>query len=70
MPRTKEKGKTGKKHNLSKDSKPSQTAPDQTKPWYFRKPTVTGRAMYAFQADKKNKEMSEGAKTEQNAIGS
>ena len=27
----------------------------QTEPWYFRKPTVAGRAMYAFQENKTDK---------------
>jgi hypothetical protein len=29
--------------------------PTQTEPWYFREPTVAGRAMYAFQENKTDK---------------
>jgi hypothetical protein len=45
IPRTEEKRKTGEKQqNCPK--------PTQTEPWYFREPTVAGRAKYAFQENK------------------
>lgn len=45
---------------------PSQTEPDRTEPWYFRKATVTGHTMYAFQADNNKTNRSQKTSHSQN----
>jgi hypothetical protein len=69
-PWTKEKRKKKQGRSIiAQRHEPSQTEPNRTEPWYFRKPTLNGRAMYAFQVNKnkdKSKDVTQSTEPEPN----